>query len=126
MIKRKIILLFISSREAKNCIFHSWFRMTSRAILYDVIVQNNLPCFKIVYSKEGIQIFRMNMRVISSHDSPLMNYRFFASLCEEMPNSFQKFGYPLCIWGLFWLLFDCDNFLILSTAWTMGVIVFWS
>ena len=36
--------------------------------MYDIIVQNNLLCFKIIYNKKEIQIFAMSMTFILSRE----------------------------------------------------------
>ena len=57
----------------------------SCAIMYDVIVQNNLLCLKIVYNKKEIKFLQHLFHLVERENcisfvaSPLMNYRFFAS-----------------------------------------------
>ena len=45
--------------------------MASCAIMYDVIMQNNRLCFKIVYNKKGIQIVGMNLTFFSSSEAKI-------------------------------------------------------
>ena len=81
--------------------------MPSCAILYNVIMQNNLLCFKIVYNKKHIQTFERILTFISLREAsreelyiafvalPLMIFRFFASLYEMNVIFNPKYEYTL-------------------------------